>query len=362
MDYNSQQEAELRARLVNSIVNPQVIAPMEAANWSNASYQKNQMTGGQPAQSDAQPVSAPAPAATQTSDNPGQAATGTASAQPLDFEQFKDPANGLYAGKYRSPEELIKGMSNVVNMAKQAFTERDELRAKLAAIPATDPSAAREGASYSPAPAVPLHGGSTLDSVLNRIVEDGGVLDENNSKLLRDAVIELTETKARTVVSARELESQKWDAISTMMEAKYPGSINRADELHMYVQSHPEVATAVSALLNSGKEFEATEMAWRLMTSDFGQPVQPALTPEQVKETTLQAQDLVRQEAVDAARRDAGVLTTSGGGVHQSPPPSVSHDEIAAAAAIGHKTADWSAWRRAALSSHLDFDSPLFRG
>jgi hypothetical protein len=73
------------------------------------------------------------------------------------------------------------------------------------------------------------------------------------------------------------------------------------------------------------------------------------------------AQNLVRQEAVDAARKDAGVFTSAGGGIHEAPPTAPNADEIMQAAAYGSRTADWSHWRRAALANHLDFDSPLFR-
>ena len=347
MDFQNQQQAALRSQLVEQFVNPQVVAPMEAAGWNNATYTNHQMSG--------QPASVNTPAPATTVDNP----LVSAPAQPLDFEQFRDPSTGLYAGKYRSPEELVKGMSNVVSMAKQAFTERDELRAKLSAMSVSDPSS--EGASLpEPSPAQPQDG--NFDAVLRRIVEDGGILDEGNSQLLRDAVIELTQSTVRNVTSAKEADTRKWDEVSLLMEQKYPGSSNRADELSLYVQSHPEVGTAISALLAKGKEFEATEMAWRLMNSDTpAAPSTPVLPDDVVRETTLQAQDSVRQEAVDAARRDAGVLTTAGGGVHEAPPPVTTRDEIAAAAALGHKTADYSMWRRAALSQHLDFDSPLFR-
>jgi hypothetical protein len=348
MDYNNQANADLRSRLVENFVNPQVIAPMEQAGWNNDRFSRQQMSG-QPAVDDG--ANTPAPAQMDDPSAPASA--------PLYFEQFKE-ANGLYAGKYKTPEELVRGMSNVVSMAKQAFTERDELRERLNARQVTDPSPSREGASFPEPVQVEPTGG--LDAALRRIIEDGGVLDEGNSQLLRDAVIELTQQTARNVTSAKEATTQKWDEVSRKMDNLYPGSSNRADELTLYVQSNPHVATAVSALLAEGKEFEATEMAWRLMTMESPTPPsQPTLTDDMVRETKLQAQDSVRQEAVDAARRDAGVLTTAGSGVHEAPPPATTRDEITAAAAIGHKTADYSMWRRAALGQYLDFDSPLFR-
>jgi hypothetical protein len=292
-------------------------------------------------------------------DNPYAPAPQGGQAQPnsLDFEQFRD-SNGLYAGKYKTPEELVKGMRNVVDMAKQAFAERDELRERLqqpTTVPAPSVPAAT---SVQPTPVT--DGVGNLDAVLNQIVEEGGLLDAQNSQMLRDAVIKLTEDRARNVVNAQSAEEQKWLEVSKQMETKYPGSSHRADELHLYVQSEPTVSSAVAALLQQGKEFEATELAWRLMTSSS--PSQsPALTPAQVKQETLTAQNLVRQEAVDAARKDAGVFTSAGGGVHEAPAVGPSQDEIAAAAAYGHRTADWSQWRRAALNKFVDFDSPLFR-
>ena len=137
--------------------------------------------------------------------------------------------------------------------------------------------------STAPAPSAPVatsalpttvdDGTGNLDRVLNQIVEEGGLLDERNSALLRDAVIKLAEDKARNVVNAQSVEESKWNDVSQRMELNYPGSSNRADELHIYVQSNPSVSTAVAALLAQGKEYEATELAWRLMTSSSpGQP------------------------------------------------------------------------------------------
>ena len=356
----SQQEAALRQHLVNTIINPQVIEPMNQAGWSQGTYEQ-QMSSGQPAMQQA-PNTPPMPnqqSGYQT-DNPTAAAPqgyGGQPNSPLDFEQFRD-TNGLYAGKYKTPEELVKGMRNVVDMAKQAFTERDELRARLAQ-PTTAPAPSAPVAT-SALPTTVDDGTGNLDRVLNQIVEEGGLLDERNSALLRDAVIKLAEDKARNVVNAQSTEEAKWQAVSQKMELNYPGSSNRADELHVYVQANPSVSTAVAALLQQGKEYEATELAWRLMTSSSpGQS--PASTPAQVQQETLMAQNMVRQEVVDAARKDAGVITTAGGGVHEAPPQYAGSDDVAAAAAYGTRTSDFAPWRRAALDKFMDFNSPLFK-
>lgn len=350
------QEAALRQHLIDTVVNNDVIAPMERANWTQGVYQQ-ETTAGQPGGN--APQSAVPTQPSGAMDYPSNPPLQGQPTQPnsLDFEQFRD-SNGLYAGKYKTPEELVKGMRNVVDMAKQAFTERDELRARLAQ-PTTVPAPSAPVATSVNAPTVD-DGVHNLDLVLNQIVEEGGLLDSENTGRLRDAIIKLTEDRAKNVVSAKDIEEAKWLEVSHQMERKYPGSSARADELQLYVSSEPNVATAVAALLQQGKEFEATELAWRLMTSSS--PSQfPAQTPAQVNQETVQARGLVRQEAVDAARKDAGVFTSAGGGVHESTGTGPSRDDIAAAAAYGQQTADWSSWRRAALAQHLDFDSPLFR-
>ena len=354
MDKN--QEAALRQHLINTIVNPQVIEPMERAGWSQGAFQQN-TTVGQPGGN--APQSAVPTQPSGAMDYPSNPPLQGQPTQPnsLDFEQFRD-SNGLYAGKYKTPEELVKGMRNVVDMAKQAFTERDELLARLAQ-PTTVPAPSAPVATSVNAPPVD-DGVHNLDLVLNQIVEEGGLLDSENTGRLRDAIIKLTEDRAKNVVSAKDTEEAKWLEVSHQMERKYPGSSARADELQLYVSSEPNVATAVAALLQQGKEFEATELAWRLMTSGSSSP-SPAYTPANVNEETIKAREQVRQEAVDAARKDAGVFTSAGGGVHESTGVGPSNDEIAAAAAYGRQTADWTAWRRAALNKYVDFDSPLFR-
>lgn len=355
---DNQQEAALRARLVEQIVNPQVVAPMEAAGWNQNNY-TNSTFAGQPGAGGVAPLpNAALPPNQYSQDYPATGVPAGVQAQhsSLDFEQFKDPSTGLYAGKYTSPEELVKGMRNVVDMAKQAFAERDELKYKLASMPTT--VAQREQPTLPPSA---YNGPEILDRVLNQIVEEGGILDGDNSKMLRDALISVADERVRDVVSAKSRQEQVWDSVSSKMENRYPGSSNRADELQLYIEANPALLQAVGNLISSGKEFEATEMAWRLMTNaNLG--TSSALTPAQVQEETMQAQNAVRQEAVDAARKDAGVFTTTGSGVHEMPPQYASHDEVMDAAAYGHKTADWSQWRRAALGKYVDFDSPLFGG
>ena len=87
----SQQEAALRQHLVDTIVNPQVVDPMNQVGWNQGTYSQNQSSG-QPAMQQA-PNTPPMPnqqSGYQT-DNPAAAAPqgyGGQPNSPLDFEQF----------------------------------------------------------------------------------------------------------------------------------------------------------------------------------------------------------------------------------------------------------------------------------
>jgi hypothetical protein len=105
------------------------------------------------------------------------------------------------------------------------------------------------------------------------------------------------------------------------MNEKHPQAARFSEEVSLFVESDPLVKRAVNALLAQGDRQGAVETAWVSFERAHG--AQVAATDRATAEATeanLAAREQVRNEAVKAARRDAGVITGSvgGAGAHEN--------------------------------------------
>jgi hypothetical protein len=372
---------EVTRMLADSIVQKEVIEPMEKIGWSESATPPPPDYSGQPAGAEGAPAPARAVQPAASTGQPGSAAPAPASAKGeqtttplgLDLEQFRDPVTGKYLQKYNSPIEFIKGVGSVVDMAKTAFSENSALRAqllelqgRLATSPATTPVATPQPpqapAQLSTAPAPKSE---KLATVLASLVENGGVLDEENMPALLDGLRDQARIEAMYAVEAREKEQKSaqdaeqkaWETVDEHMRVTHPDSLNFTNEMGLMVQSNPLLAAGVSTMIEKGQRKEATEMVWSLYQKTF-------LTPEarkdlENKEITLQAADAVRREAIDQARRDAGVMTSSTSGVHETPGGvGPSPEQISAAGQEMMATGLGARWREMTIGRLLT--DPIF--
>jgi hypothetical protein len=353
------------------LVQKEVIEPMTKIGWSHSAppapdYSNTTSTGtGQPAPAEGAPGQAAAPAPAPTAGQPapkageqpaptdkpkanGPTAEDGATIIAL-YESLRDPATGLIAGKYKTVSEAIKGSGHLANMAKQAFRERDEAKARqvapapAATAPAASPVAAPTTSTASPTPSREKLDAAQAryDEVLSSVVENGGVLDAEAKKSLSKAQRELSEAAAEFTVqksrseerNALKAEQDQWAEADAYMREHHPESAKFSEEAALYIQSEPLLAAAVNALLAQGKRTEATVLAWK----EFARTHSEMLSSEErakaeVKESDLAAREQVRQEQVAAARRDAGVVNGSpgGSGVHERGNAGASAEEIAA--------------------------------
>ena len=158
----TKEEQEMTTFLRNTLVQKEVMEPMEKIGWSHASppppdYSDNPKTEGAPAPvqpQNAQPAGGPpaaAPDATKPA-APAKADTPAPNATELDkmFEPLRD-ANGLILGKYKTGIEAFKGAGHLAQMAKQAFQERDSAVKRLEQLGNTETTNARPSPAASPA-------------------------------------------------------------------------------------------------------------------------------------------------------------------------------------------------------------------
>jgi hypothetical protein len=271
----------------------------------------------------------------------------------IDVESFKDPTTGKYGGKYDTPAEFIRGIGHAVQMAKQSYSQRDaaleeatRLRSELQAVRQTLPVVFPATVSGQPPSALSSRTAAdtakaTYDAVLAKVVEEGGLLDEDSSRSLSNAQRELSRAEARLAVEesllqrdgAVNAEQAKWNAVNAFMEKEHPESLQFADEIGLYVQSEPLIQEAVAALVAQGKEQKAAEFAWKEYNSaSKNGALAASRAAAETVEVKLLAADQVRQEAVEQARKDAGISGTSATGVHERTATGPSQDEINAAA------------------------------
>src|SRR6267142_3632624 len=139
----SKEEKELTDMLSKTLVQKEVMEPMNKIGWGHGTPPAPDYSG-QPAPAEGAPGQAASPSPAQPAGQPGQPAA--AAPAPNDkpkadgsvsldltamYESLRDPETGLIGKKYKTVEEAIKGSGHLANMAKQAFRERDELVKKL---------------------------------------------------------------------------------------------------------------------------------------------------------------------------------------------------------------------------------------
>jgi ElaB/YqjD/DUF883 family membrane-anchored ribosome-binding protein len=388
-------EAALIQHLVETVVIPEVMEPMEAIGWSHAAPppprprpDNPEAPGNTSAPApvaapvvSGQPAPTPAPVAPVAGepkkDTPAEAAP--ASGDPLAFlEGMKDPKTGLYGGKYRTREEFIRGVGHVVQMAKGAYSQADVSRqeverlraenAQLRTQPVASPAAAPQPAPVAPASqaAAPVRS-AKLDAVLSKLKDEGGILDEESLNALVEGLSEVATARAEQSVenrinareNARQAEDARWRKVDEHMQEVAPESLVYSNEVGLYVQSTPLVAAAVGAMIQQGKLNEAAELSWTMFKSAHeGMTLEQINAATTAKQVQLEAGDQVRREAVEQARKDAGVITSSATGVHETPGAVGPTQEEIDRAAAEMQAGDGTRWR--ALTIGRTLTDPIF--
>jgi hypothetical protein len=298
----------------------------------------------------------------------------------IDWNAARYP-NGKILGKYDTEQQAVMGVANTVAMAKVAFSRAEEIERHNAELrrevetlrsrPAVAPTAASQ-ASPEPAPSrgterVP---DAKLDTVLSKLHESG-TLDAEDLRNLVSAISEHSMQEARRAAreeldqrtTAARAEAERWGRVEAFMAEKYPESMDFTDELALYTKTHPMIAAGVQALIAQDKHEQATEEAWKLYAQE--NKISPKFVPapatkENVeREIRLDAADQVRREAVEQARKDAGIVGAGTGarGVHENVNAGPSEDEYNNAVAQLNQ-GDGRKWRALVFGDALNH--PIF--
>jgi hypothetical protein len=359
----NREEQELTKLLARTLVQKEVIEPMTAIGWSHASppppdYTTTVPTEGAPASapgSPAAPVSgqpAGSPAAPAAPVAPAKADTPVAPADIVSmFESLRD-TDGLIMGKYKTVPEALKGAGHLATMAKQSFQERDAALKQLREVqelgarpqPVATPASApvTMPASLTASRASLKQAEDALTKVLASVEEDGNVLDAETLRKVGNAQREVAELAADVRVqenlhqreSVEVAERNRWNAVDEHMRVNFPDSLKLSDEIGLHIQSDPVLQEAVAALCAAGKEVQASVLAWKSYersVSDGSALVVKAAAEN--KEEDLKAKEQVRQELLEKARIDAGIIKGAAGGqgIHENLNAGVSSREELAA-------------------------------
>lgn len=341
--------------------------------------------GGQPAAPAAggeeRPEATPAGGGGQPAAPASEAAKVATDTDP--FASYKD-ANGKYAGKYDTVEQFVKGIGHAMNMTKETLAANDALNQRLAEQTRQLEELRRQPAG--PQPVVRTETPETADShpvvkgnpklaeALASLAE--GNLDAEGLLKLTDVISEHAASAAREAAREEERErvrvaqatQARWDKVDAFMSEKYPASMNFTNELGLFTKTNPQIGAVVSALIEKDLHEQAMEYAWGQFTTAHGlsgapapKPFVPApATPENVaKEITGDAADQVRREAVEAARKDAGILGAGAGnhGVHENQNAGPTQAEFDEAAAL-MRNGNGAKWRSLVFKDILNH--PLF--
>jgi hypothetical protein len=360
----TREEQELTKLLAATLVQKEVMEPMNKIGWSHAAPPPPDYSG-QPAKTEGAPGQAAAPAAQPQGGQPAPAAgappasAATPKADipaPQDIvtmmESLRD-ANGLIAGKYKTVPEALKGLGHLANMAKQSFQERDAALKQLAEIqelgarpqPVASPAAAPAAipASLTASRAALDAAKARYETVLSAVEDNGNVVDAETLRKVGDAQREVAELSADVRVqenlhnrdAAVSAEQNRWNAVDEYMQKNHPQSLNLSAEIGLHIQSDPVLQEAVSALVAQGKEIKASILAWQSYeraVNDGSASKEHAAAVE--KEADLAAKGQVRQELLEKARKDAGVIqgAAGGSGIHENVDGGApSREELAAA-------------------------------
>jgi hypothetical protein len=347
-------ETEL-VRVLADTLGAEVENTMNQIGWSENTPlpipQADPATATPSATTQANPASEAATAGDQTSTQPTGGTT-----PAIDWDTLRD-ANGLIAGKWKDPAAATQGIHNLIQYAKTALTERDQYKQRTSTLEA------QLRQPVPPAPAVQPVEPARADPT-GRVEQRAAILQRLNSKYelepedtsaLVDLVTEEARVAAKTVVEQNLAAANKvqaeWNSVDQYMKDKFPESLQFADEVTLFVETNPEVQAEVAALVAADNRKGAVRHAWLAYKAEHPD------TSATAQEQQLRAAEVVRQEEVDRARKDAGLISSQVSGVHQAAPAAASEEERQQAIRL-YNAGVKEPWLRLAFGSQLQ--DPIF--
>jgi hypothetical protein len=219
--------------------------------------------------------------------------------------------NGLILGKYRTVEELRKGVFHTVNALSKTADELSALRTQTAAAPQpTTVQADTPGGSprINPVARNPID--FSTDPVLKQFAEESSVPTDLLIQAIDRVATARAEQISAEVVNAKIDPLQRMTEAETYMRTKYPDSVNHINEVSNFLKTNVDEAVIVAELVQMGKPAKAMEYAFKQYAAQVGLD----LTKK------MEANAAVAEEERLAARAQAGLPTSPNTGVMAARP------------------------------------------
>jgi len=286
--------------------------PLTRQNANVALSAQGRGSDGQPLNAAPTPAPAPAPAPAprpappmnQPAPPPAAPASPAPAQGDAGLEAARD-ANGLIFGKYRTAEEARRGYFNAVNTLSVSTDELVRLR--------NQPTGANlqptmlPGSAPGDAPRVnPAAQSFDIQKAVDDLVKSSEESGQIDPKVLLQTVTSIATQAAAAATDARLLPMQAMAEADSYMRAKYPLSVNHAQELGNFVKTDPTVGPTVQSLLGAGQFKAAFEYAWNMYTVANG------IVTERAVETNAQ----IAEEERAKARAAAGFSGSPNTGIH----------------------------------------------
>lgn len=221
-----------------------------------------------------------------------------------------NPGAKKWLGKYNSEEDATNGYHSLLQLNKQVLERNDELMRQVSQMTTLSASNSAPSVREQVIPDNPVTS-AAIDKALS-VFQENYNIDPADFKPFVDAVVSTAESRARVVV-AQELEAK--DAPNRMINdadnyllAKYPEAKNFIEEVALFVHSDTELQGFIYEGKQKGDLRLPMELAWLKFTN----------ASKMQQETVGRAHAEVSKEVLDAARIDAGFVSTQAAGVHEN--------------------------------------------
>lgn len=260
--------------------------------------------GNMPRQGDpAQAPVTPAAPATTTQGDPAPVAS--PAAQPQAHPEGAPAVEGqpgierLILGKFKTEAEAEKAHHLLIHANKTLMAELDALKGKSSV--ATPTSVTPTATPSTETRISPLDISKMRAApALAKFKEVYGVEPED--------FVPLVQQLAEDIIEQREAPKVAFAAADSYMAERYPESIAMRDELVQFMTTDADTKPFVEKTWARGDYKEALEYGWTKMRGALAQGTENKMV--------LNAE--IRKQEVDAARKDAGLVTTQASGVHET--------------------------------------------
>jgi len=286
-----------------------------------------------PPPADPAPAAAPAPAAPPAAPQASPAPVAAPAAAPADTtaapatEGHPGVAEKLVLGKYKTEKEAEDAYHRLLHANKELMRQL-EVSGKPVALQSP------VGAQQPTAPATESNA-NPRDDLFKSWNEKYGV---------EAGDLEALKAFAREAVLEEIGPEREWRKAEAFMAEQFPDSTKFQAEIAQYVATDPNAGAVVNSLWQS-KDYKGAMMtAYSLFDQNRRASAERAML----------ANETVRQEEVAEARKDAGLITSQVGGVHEAPvkqygPSPEEQKQLENLYRAGHK----EPWLRANLGNNL---------